>query len=54
VEAKDVNYTPEGPEGKTCAGCINFKPDESDPEKGICFGHEVIATGSCNFLKKKQ
>jgi hypothetical protein len=53
LEAEDVNYTPEGPEGRTCAECTNFRPDESDPGKGKCFGHTVVATGSCNNFTKK-
>lgn len=48
----DIKYTPEGPRGKTCAECINFKAKE-DPSKGTCYGHEVISKGSCNFFKKK-
>ncbi|UCG95208.1 MAG: hypothetical protein JSV92_04150 [archaeon] len=53
LEAEDVNYTPEGTEGRTCADCANFSPDETDPEKGICFGHMVVASGSCNNFEKK-
>ena len=47
----EVKYTPEGPKGKTCNVCKNFNPTKD--EKGMCFEHEVVATGNCNFFKPK-
>jgi hypothetical protein len=50
----DVEYVPNGPEGKTCAECVNFRPNPEDSSEGICFGREVVAAGSCNFFRKMQ
>lgn len=53
MEAKDVGYTKKGREGRTCTECVNFRPEESDPSRGTCFGHDVVAAGSCNRFSKK-
>ena len=47
----EVHYTPKGPKGKTCNVCRNFKP--TGGIKGSCYGHDVIATGSCDYFKSK-
>jgi len=41
---------------KTCINCVHFKTEESNirKTKGTCYGHSVVATGSCNFFKKKE
>jgi len=50
----DIHYTPRSAEaGKTCADCANFQAKPEDQEKGDCFGHEVMAAGSCNMFQKK-
>lgn len=40
----------------TCINCVHYKTEESNVKKtkGTCYGRTVIATGSCNFFKKKQ
>jgi len=52
MEAEDVGYVKRGPEGKTCSECANFVPGK--PGKGKCFGHDVVATGSCNRFTRKN
>ena len=49
----DVKYTPNGPPGQTCADCAMFAPDRKNKFMGSCFGHEVLAAGSCNYFKKR-
>jgi hypothetical protein len=49
----DVKYTTDGPVGKTCTDCANYKPKPGKPGLGDCFGHEVISKGSCNYFQKK-
>lgn len=53
MNANEVNYTPNGPAGKTCLECTNYQADASNPDIGKCFGHDVVATGSCNFFQAK-
>ena len=48
----DVKYTTNGPAGKTCADCAMFVPSKNNI-MGTCFGHEVVAAGSCNYFKKR-
>ncbi len=48
----DVKYVTKGPKGKTCADCGFF--EKTDGGMGKCFGHEVLATGSCNMFKSKE
>jgi len=45
----EVKYTPKGPDGKQCRDCKFFEPS-SDSSRGKCFGHDVIAQGSCNMF----
>ena len=47
----DVKYTAKGPKGKTCADCKFF--ESSGDGMGKCFGHEVLAAGSCNMFVVK-
>ena len=47
----DVKYVVKGQPGKTYADCQNFQVEGSG--KGKCFGHEVVAQGSCNLFQKK-
>jgi hypothetical protein len=48
----DVKYVTKGPKGKTCADCSVFEKTEAG--MGKCFGHEVLAAGSCNMFKPKE
>jgi hypothetical protein len=52
VWSMDVKYTPKGPKGKTCADCQFFENTEDG--MGKCFGHEVLAKGSCNMFKTRE
>ncbi len=47
----DVKYVLKGEPGKTCADCKHFT--DKGEGKGDCYGHEVIAQGSCNLFEKK-
>ena len=47
----DVKYVTKGPKDKTCADCSFFEKGEAG--MGKCFGHEVLAAGSCNMFKPK-
>lgn len=46
-----VKYISKGKKEKQCKDCKYFKP--KGKSKGLCFGHEVLSIGSCNFFKKK-
>jgi hypothetical protein len=48
----DVKYTEKGAKGKTCADCQFF--EATGDGMGKCFGHEVIAKGSCNIFQAKK
>jgi len=50
----EVKYTPQGEPGKTCVDCKFYKPKPDNPGKGDCFGHEVVAQGSCNMFQPKE
>ena len=50
-ENMDVKYVEKGEKGKTCADCKHYE-DEGDG-MGKCFGHEVMAAGSCNYFDPK-
>jgi hypothetical protein len=47
----DVKYVEKGEPGKTCVDCKNYK--DKDGVTGDCYGHEVLAAGSCNLFEKK-
>ena len=47
----EVKYVVQGEAGKTCADCKNNK--DKDGVTGDCYGHEVLAAGSCNLFEKK-
>jgi len=47
----EIKYLEKGEPGKTCDDC-SFYQDEGDG-KGKCFGHDVLASGSCNAYKAK-
>lgn len=47
----EVKYVEKGEPGKTCADCKNFR--NKGDGKGDCYGHEVLAAGSCNLFEKK-
>ena len=47
----DVKYVEKGEKGKTCADCKHYE-DEGEG-MGKCFGHEVMAAGSCNYFDPK-
>lgn len=47
----DVKYREKGEKGKTCGDCSFFQP-EGD-KIGKCFGHEVLAGGTCSLFKAK-
>ncbi len=47
----DVKYVTKGPKGKTCADCQVF--ESTGGGMGKCFGHEVLAAGSCNMFAPK-
>jgi hypothetical protein len=49
----EVQYKPKGPKGKQCRDCNFFQADSKDPSKGKCFGHDVVAGGSCNMFVSK-
>ena len=48
----EVKYVEKGEPGKTCADCAAYN-DKGDG-KGDCYGHEVLAAGSCNMFQPKQ
>jgi hypothetical protein len=48
----DVKYVVKGPKGKTCVDCQFF--ESTGDGMGKCFGHEVLAAGSCNMFKAKE
>ena len=48
----DVKYMVKGPKGKTCADCKVF--ENTGDGMGKCFGHEVLAAGSCNMFTPKS
>jgi predicted DNA-binding transcriptional regulator YafY len=52
VGTMDVKYVIKGDKGKTCADCSLFK-DKGDG-MGDCYGHEVLAAGSCNMFIPKN
>ncbi len=47
----DVKYVTQGEKGKTCADCKFFKSKGNG--MGECYGHEVLASGSCNIFVPK-
>jgi len=47
----EVRYVEKGETGKICADCKNFQ--DKGNGKGDCYGHEVLAEGSCNLFEKK-
>lgn len=50
----EVNYQPVAPDpGRSCKNCKHFKPGSENGNAGECFGHEVHATGTCNFFTPK-
>lgn len=51
--AEDVKYVPKGEPGKTCADCKFFEADKGNPAMGKCYGHDVMAEGSCNMFVSK-
>ena len=50
----DVQYTEDGPKGKSCKECKSYEPNKDEPEKGKCAGFDVIAKASCNYFEKKE
>ena len=48
----DVKYVEKGRKGKTCADCQYL--ESTGAGMGKCFGHEVIAKGSCNMFEAKS
>jgi len=48
----DVKYVVKGPAGKTCQDCDYFKAKTNG--MGDCYGHEVLAAGSCNMFSAKK
>lgn len=48
-----VKYSKKGPKGKTCSVCKHFKKSKGSSKVGSCFGHKVVASGHCNYFKKK-
>jgi len=53
-DASDVQYNPQGEEGKQCKDCTEFTAHSDDAMKGDCHGHDVVAGGSCNFFSAKE
>jgi hypothetical protein len=49
----EVKYEPKGPKGNQCRDCKFFQNDSKDPSKGKCFGHDVVAEGTCNMFVLK-
>jgi len=49
----EVKYKPRGPVGKQCRDCKYFEPAVDNPSQGKCFGHDVIAQGTCNMFASK-
>jgi hypothetical protein len=47
----DVKYVTKGLKGKTCADCRFYEAGGGG--MGKCFGHEVLASGSCNMFATK-
>lgn len=53
ANTKEVNYKPmaDDPQ-KSCRQCKHFKAEGE--EMGDCFGHKVLAKGTCNFFEPKS
>lgn len=52
-KTNDVNYKPVADDpAKSCNACNHFQVKDCD--KGDCFGHEVLAKGSCNYYEPKS
>lgn len=49
--SQEVGYSTAGPADKQCANCKNYKSQDAD--YGDCFGHKVVATGSCNYFTQR-
>ena len=47
----EIKYVVKGEPGKTCADCVMYK--DKGNGTGDCYGHEVLAGGSCNMFAKK-
>jgi hypothetical protein len=47
----DVKYVTKGEKGKTCSDCGLFK--DTGKGMGDCYGHQVLAAGSCNMFDPK-
>lgn len=47
----EVKYVVDGKKGQQCSDCKNFK--NKGQGKGDCYGHEVLAGGSCNLFTAK-
>lgn len=53
--ANEVNYQPVSPdESKSCTHCKHFETEVAGAEVGKCFGHEVVAKGTCNFFESRE
>jgi hypothetical protein len=48
----DVKYVTKGEKGKTCAECNYFKSTGNG--MGDCYGHQVLAAGSCDIFAPKD
>ena len=52
-KTNDVNYKPVADDpAKSCNACKHFQVKDCD--KGDCFGHEVLAKGTCNYYEPKK
>jgi len=51
----DPHYQPTAPDSeKACKNCKHFEVDSGDENIGNCFGHEVVAKGTCNLFEAKK
>ena len=49
----EIRYEMPGPEGRQCQECKFFEPSPENPSAGKCFGHDVVARGTCNMFVAK-
>jgi len=52
-QSPEIRYEKLGPQGRQCRDCKFFEPASASSPTGKCFGHEVLAQGTCNMFIAK-